>query len=382
MRVLISAGEASSEMYGARLIEALRRRAPDSDFFGVGGEKMRAAGCKVVVDARDLAVVGITEILPHLASIYARFRRLIAEADRRKPEFAVVIDSPAFNLRVAREMHRRGIPVFYYVAPQFWAWRQWRVKKIRKYIRKALVIFPFEEQWYHERGVDAEFVGHPLADLEPTAVTREEFARANGLGPEKPWIALLPGSRRKEVRMHLQTLLEAARLLGGAFEYVLPVASTLDRSSVVTQVGRAPVKIVSDARAALKHSRVAAVASGTATVEAALMGTPFVMIYRVSGLSYAIGRPLVRLPHFAMVNLIAGKKIVPEFVQRDFTAANIVAKLRELIPDGLAREKMTGDLATVRSRLRAGNNDRPAAERAAESILRALSAAAAPGSNG
>ena len=179
-------------------------------FFGAGGERMRAAGCEIVVDAKDLAVVGITEVLSRLPKIYGLFHRLIAEADQRKPDLAVVIDSPSFNWRVARQMHKRGIPVVYYVCPQFWAWRQGRVKLLRKYVNKALVIFPFEEKFYRDRGVDATFVGHPLADLPTPTITREAYAAEHALDAAKPWITLMPGSRRKEVRMNLPTILEAA----------------------------------------------------------------------------------------------------------------------------------------------------------------------------
>ena len=195
LKVLISAGEASGEMYGAQLIRALRKQDASLEFFGVGGERMRGAGCDNVIDTRDLAVVGISEILSHLPKIYASFRKLIAEADRRRPDLAVVIDSPAFNWRVARQMHKRGVPVVYYVCPQFWAWRQGRVKLLRKYVTKALVIFPFEEQFYRDRGVDARFVGHPLADLPLPIVQRADYATKNKLDPNKQWITIMPGSR-------------------------------------------------------------------------------------------------------------------------------------------------------------------------------------------
>src|SRR5215510_14147950 len=175
-------------MYGAQLIAALHRADPSLEFFGVGGDRMRAAGCDTVVDARDLAVVGITEILSHLPAIYGRFRKLIVEAERRRPDLAVVIDSPAFNWRVARQMFHRRIPVVYYVCPQFWAWRQGRVRLLRRYVDKALVIFPFEEKFYRDRGVDAEFVGHPLTDLERPGLARDEYAVEYGLVARKPWI--------------------------------------------------------------------------------------------------------------------------------------------------------------------------------------------------
>src|SRR5258708_4514307 len=242
-------------MYGAQLIEALRRctgrvgadapstisgqaplRPADSksqlDFFGVGGEKMRASGCETVVNAKDLSVVGITEILSHLPKIWGLFHKLIAEADQRKPGLAIVIDSPAFNWRVARQMKKRGVPVVYYVCPQFWAWRQGRVRLVRKYVDKALVIFPFEEMFYRDRGVDAEFVGHPLAELSRPAISRHEYAAQHGLDAAKLWITLMPGSRAKEVRMNLPGILGAAKLLGGGYEFILPVAPILDSDLV------------------------------------------------------------------------------------------------------------------------------------------------------
>jgi lipid-A-disaccharide synthase len=373
LRILISAGEASGEMYGAQLIEALRRRDPSLDFFGVGGDRMRAAGCDTVVDAKDLAVVGITEILSHLPKILGLYRHLIKEADKRKPDLAIVIDSPAFNWRVARQMKKRGIPTVYYVAPQFWAWRQGRVRLLRDYIDKALVIFPFEEKFYRDRGVDATFVGHPLADLPHPAVERGEYAAQFQLEAAKPWITLMPGSRVKEVRMNLPTTLESASQLGPAYEFLLPVAPTLDRSFLSSLIGAQKVTLVPDALPALWHSRAGIVASGTATVEAAMMNTPFVMVYRVSPLTYALGKPRVKVPRFAMVNLIAEEEVVPELVQHDFTAANVVVKMNEILPDGPPRDRMLEGLARVKARLRApeagpGVPQRPA-DRAAEIIL-------------
>jgi lipid-A-disaccharide synthase len=404
VQVLISAGEASGDMYGAQLIEALRRRvaAPACvvtglgpvpagqspattqalrlEFFGAGGERMRAAGCEVLVDAKDLAVVGITEILSHLPKILGLYRKLVRAADKKRPVLAVVIDSPAFNWRVARQMRRRGIPVVYYVCPQFWAWRQGRVKLLRKYVDKALVIFPFEEKFYRDRGVDATFVGHPLADSPAPAITREAYAAANLLDAAKHWITLMPGSRRKEVRMNLPTILEARAKLGDEYEYLLPVAPTLDSQFLWGLIdferSELPkIKLVPDALPALRHARAAIVASGTATVEAALMGTPFVMVYRVSPLTYALGKPRVKVPYFAMVNLIAEKEVVPELVQSKFTADNIVAELNNIIPDGEARARMIKGLSAVKARLKHRNDDdarQHPSERAAEIILQMI----------
>ena len=334
---------------------------------------MRAAGCDTVVDAKDLAVVGITEILSHLPKILGLYRHLIEEADRRKPDLAIVIDSPAFNWRVARQMKRRGIPTVYYVAPQFWAWRQGRVRLLRDYIDKALVIFPFEEKFYRDRGVDATFVGHPLAELPNPTISREAYAQQFGIDPAKAWITLMPGSRVKEVRMNLPTILESAALLGRDYEYLLPVAPTLDRTFLSNLIGTQKLTLVPDALPALWHSRAGIVASGTATVEAAMMNTPFVMVYRVSPLTYLLGKPRVKVPRFAMVNLIAEDEVVPELVQQDFTAGNVVAHLKEILPDGRARDRMLEGLARVKTLLRApaqaGISAPHPADRAAEIIL-------------
>ena len=421
MEILISAGEASGEMYGAQLIEALRRRALPAklragqspattpagqiECFGAGGERMRAAGCEIIVDAKDLAVVGITEILSHLPKILGLYRKLIRAADAKRPTLAIVIDAPAFNWRVARQMHKRGIPVVYYVCPQFWAWRQGRVKLLRKYVDKALVIFPFEEKFYRDRGVDATFVGNPLADLPAPSITREAYAAANHLDPAKCWITIMPGSRRKEVCMNLPTILDAADRLAAdrladrpeadrpeedlqknphaGYEFLLPVARTLD-AAFLTELILAPtetrqaaslqrnIHLVPEALPALFHSRAGIIASGTATVEGALMGTPFVMVYRVSPLTYALGRPRVKVPYFAMVNLIAGQEIVSELVQHKFTAINIVAEIAKVLPDGPARETMLRGLASVRERLKPPTGDQHPADRAAVIILEML----------
>ena len=371
-------------MYGAQLIEALRSQASEPlEFFGVGGDRMRAAGCDTVVDARDLAVVGITEILNHLPKIWRLFHHLIDEADRRKPDLTIVIDSPAFNWRVARQMKKRGVPVVYYVCPQFWAWRQGRVKLLRKYADKALVIFPFEEKFYRDRGVDAEFVGHPLGDLSQPTISREDYAAKFGLDSAKQWITLMPGSRRKEIRMNLPGILAAAALLNGDFEFLLPVAPTIDREYFAPFLSpkhrlRERVHLVPNALPALAHSQAGIIASGTATVEAALMELPFVMVYRVSGITYLLGRSTVKVPYFAMVNLIAGEKIIPELVQHDFTPEAVVSEIQKIIPDGPPRNKMLAGLRIVKSKLRGSSGGMSAPQRAARVILELLGARVSP----
>ncbi len=375
MRVLISAGEASGEMYGAGLIEALQgianaRGMGPVEFFGLGGDRMCKAACEIVVNAKEVAVVGIFEVVSHLPSIYRGFRRLVREAGRRKPDVAVLIDFPDFNFRLAKELHRLGIPVVYYVSPQLWAWRPHRVELVKKYVRKMLVIFPFEERWYREQGVEVEFVGHPLAEL-----------AAVSTAPESTQIALLPGSRRKEIRFNLPLMLDVAENLAPFYKFVLPVASTVDDTFIYTVVRQhwsyenpaAKITLCRDTRAALAQSRAAVVASGTATVEAAVIGTPFVMVYRVSSITYTLGTKMVKVPFYAMPNLIAERQVVPELVQENFTAEKVIAELSAILPDGPRRERMVEGLAEVRRRLR-GTEPGPkgAFDRAAEAVLRVV----------
>jgi lipid-A-disaccharide synthase len=423
LRVLLSAGEASGDLYGAELIAALRElRGGGIEGFGLGGERMREAGCELVVQARDVAVVGLFEVLSHLPGIYREFHRLLAEVDRRRPDVAVLIDFPDWNFRLARQLHRRGIPVVYYVSPQLWAWRKGRLKLVQRFVSAMLVIIPFEREFYARHGVQVEYVGHPLSELEPPTVSREEFARQWGLDTARRWIALLPGSRRKELRLNLPAMLGTARRLGEEFEFVMPVASTLDRDWVREQIARCilpphigqkradvghppdprclrpeqgqdqlphpsqqlarmghpqsvlpavKITLTDDARASLLHARAGVVASGTATVEAALIGTPFVMVYRLGALTWSLGRRLVKLPHYGMVNLVAGREVVPELIQDGFTPERVEREVRALLEDGEARRSMVEALAEVRGLLRGELATAPAAagsasERASE----------------
>jgi len=381
VRILISAGEASGEAYGARLMEALRQElrergdTREPKFFGVGGEQMRQTGCELIVNAHEIAVVGLAEVVEHLPRIFRLFRRVVEAADARKPDLAVLIDFPDFNFRLARELHKRAIPVIYYVSPQLWAWRQSRIQLVRRYVRKMLVIFPFEESFYQERGINAEFVGHPLADLPAPPIDRGRFAELYGLDPERTWIALLPGSRRGEVTRIFPALLKAAQLLRPDYVYIVPVASTLEpRWMTAFLAGSTGPRVVftSDARSALAHVRAAAVASGTSTLEAALIGTPFVMVYRVAPLTWTLGRRLVKVDRFAMVNLIAQRDVVPELVQGDLTPERVAAEVRRLLPDGEARQSMIESFQDVRRRLHC-MADGNASRTAAKAILAELS---------
>ncbi len=365
--IFISAGEASGERYGALLIEAFKDRLTrvghSARFVGMGGPAMTAAGLEPVVRAEDMAVMGITEVVRHLPRIYREFRKLKQSLHDRRPDVAVLIDFPDIHFKLARELRALGVPVIFFVSPQLWAWKKHRIKLVQRYVDRMLVIFPFEEPFYRERGVTAEFVGHPLAELPLPAVPRQSFAAANGLDPAKDWIALLPGSRAKEIRDNLPEMLKAGRDLverhdRARFEFVLPLAATLNSvqrdfaSSLSFDRGKGLIlRLVDDARAALLHARASIVASGTATVEAALIGNPFIVVYRVSPVTYGIAKMVVKVPHVAMANLIAGKRVVPELIQNEFTASNIVRHLEPLLPDGPPRQSMMKELAAIQALL-------------------------------
>jgi len=368
--IFLSAGEASGEHYAAQLIPAIRKLVPNADFFGLGGQRMEALGFRRIVRAEDVAVMGITEVVRHLPRIYGEYRRLRASIALEKPAAAILIDFPDVNLSLARHLRRQGVPVIYFVSPQLWAWKKYRIRSVQRYVDRMLTIFPFEERFYHDNGVEAEFVGHPLAELEIPSVSREDFARQSGLDPSRPWIGLLPGSRGKEVRLNLPEMVRAAVLLSRnpdppahEFEFLLPLAPTLTaaqrghiRTLLADTLAQHPnpprITLLDDARAVLYHARASIVASGTATVEAALIGNPFIVVYRISPLSYAVAKRVVDVPHVAMVNLIAGKRIVPELIQGDFTAEAVVSQLRPLLENEQARGRMQANLRQVGEMLR------------------------------
>lgn len=372
-RIFLSAGEASGEHYGAELISAIRRLVPEAEFFGLGGPRMEALGMRRVVRAEDVALMGITEVVLHMPRIYGEYRRLKGAIRSERPDLAILIDFPDVNLSLAKHLKRAGVPVLYFVSPQLWAWKKYRIRDVQRYVDRMLVIFPFEEQFYRERGVAANFVGHPLADLPLPTVAREEFARENRLDPSKEWIGLLPGSRAKEIRLNLPVMVEAAQILSreNRYEFLLPLAPTLtaaQRAEVETMLPATPrIALTSDARATLHHARASVVASGTATVEAAIIGNPFVVVYRVSPVSYAVAKRVVDVPHVAMANLIAGQRVVPELIQSDFTAENLVSHLKPLLDDEAARAEMQGGLRGISDMLKAeGRSGETAIDRAGD----------------
>ncbi|QNI38562.1 lipid-A-disaccharide synthase [Edaphobacter albus] len=366
----LSAGEASGDHYGAQIITELLRRHSDASFLGLGGLEMESAGQERIVRAEDVAHMGITEVIKHAPRVYGSYRRLVASIKQRRPQAAVLIDFPDVNLRLARELKTLNIPVVYFVSPQLWAWKRRRLQWVQQRVDRMMVIFPFEEPFYRNRNVDATFTGHPLAELPLPASTREEFASKHSLDPSKQWIGLLPGSRTKEILSNLPAMLQAASLLGDNYKFLLPIASTIhpaDVEAIIAQHQPLPaVHLVPDAREALFHARASIVASGTATVQAAVIGNPFVVVYKVSPLTFRLAKRLVHYPPevwpsgapdefgnppIGMVNLIAGHRIVPELIQDNFTATNVASALRPLLDDTPQRIQMMADLAALRQKL-------------------------------
>jgi len=355
--ILISAGEASGDLYAALLVDELRAQWPDARFFGCTGPRMRRAGVETIVDASSLAVVGLVEVLSHIPRIYGEYRKLLAEARRVRPDFAILTDSPDFHLRLARKLNRQGVPVIYLVAPQVWAWRKGRLPQMRRTLRQVLCIFPFEEEFFRNHGVAATYIGHPLAALVKPSLPRAEFFRKHRLPLNRPLISVLPGSRRGEAARHLPALLDAVERLyrDRATSFVLPASPTAGAAFFKERIGKAPVQVIEgESWDAMAHSDLALAASGTVTVEAALLGTPMVTFYKVTGLSWMMGRMLVRVPFYSMVNLIAGRAVVPELMQSALTGERLAAEAGRLLRDETARARMRADLAEVARKLSGG----------------------------
>jgi len=377
--LLISAGEASGDLHAGRLAAALRERGA-SELFGLGGEHMRAAGVELIAESREVSVLGITEILHRLPQLRRVFRRLLEAVDARRPPLAILVDFPGFHLRLARHLRRRGVRNVYFIAPQFWAWRPWRVRIVRRRFERALCIFPFETDFYREHGVNAEFIGHPLVGRVKPSCSRQEFRARLHLDPARPVVALLPGSRPAEIAHNLPPLLEACRELSASrgAQFVLAAAPGLpDETLAPALESGLGIQLSSGATYdVLSSADVAVVSSGTATVEAALCGAPTVVVYRVSPVTAAIARPLIRAPYFAMVNLIAGRPVVPELIQDAFTGPAVAREVGRLLDSPAAREAMQRDLATVETRLHGPHGD--AVSRAADVVCEMLSGKATP----
>jgi lipid-A-disaccharide synthase len=383
LRLMIVAGEPSGDAHAAALVRALREEAPDAKFelFGATGTLMREAGVESVVRSDDLAILGLAEIALALPQFWRAYKALKQAAIERRPAAVILVDWPDFNLRLARALHRRGLRVIYYISPQLWAWRSYRVRNIRRDVDLLLAILPFEPDWYKTRNVEhVEFVGHPLAGEAFARYGREEFCRRNNLDPRLPIIALLPGSRRKELERILPPMLDAANVISREqpeTQFVIALAANrprLEANAIIEATMQNSAQTMSnfyltqhETREALAAADVAAVASGTATLEAALSETPFVIVYKESFINWhTLGR-LISTEHFGLINLIAGERLVPELMQNDLTGERLAAELKTL----LNRERNE----TVRARLKEATarlGEGGASSRAAKAILKAL----------
>jgi lipid-A-disaccharide synthase len=371
-RVMLSCGEASGDLYAAGLVRALRELDPDVSVFGFGGPRMAAAGATLSGDFRGFSVTGLVEALRVVPRSWRMLRHLRNEAARRRPHVFVAIDFPDFNFRLLPVMQRLGIPVVYYVSPQLWAWRSGRIETIRKYVQRMLVIFPFETSIYEKAGVPVEFVGHPLVDLAVPSHDRLDVLGTAGLDSLRPVVALLPGSRPNEVSQILPTLAEAAALVARrvpGVQFLLARAPGLDdelfEPLARLRQGGLSVACLPDADNVLSIADVVVTASGTATVQAALHGRPMVIVYRLAPMTYRIARRFVRVTTYGMVNLVAGRTIVPELIQDGFTPDAVADEVTALLTDQTRASEMRQSLASVRARLGAPG----ASSRAAAAVL-------------
>ena len=362
-KILISAGEASGDLYAAALVDALRRDRPDLQFFGCAGPRMQKAGVRPVVDAHSLAVVGLVEVITHIPRIYGEYRKLLRAARTERPEVAVLTDSPDFHLRVARQLKKLGIPVFYLVAPQVWAWRKGRLPLIRRTIDRLLCIFPFEPEFFARHGIDATYIGHPLTRLVQPSANRAELRRRFEIPERTPLVALLPGSRTGEAGRHLPVLLDTVERLRSTaknaprFILAVPPGTIPPGANFRERISSASIQLLEGKTwDVLVCADVALAASGTVTIEACLLGTPMVTFYRVNNLSWWMGKALVRVPFYSMVNLVAGRQIVPELIQDQMTAESLAREALALLENEDKRESMRRDLAQVARNL-AGPED-------------------------
>ena len=369
--ILISAGEASSDMYAARLATALRERT-GAQFFGMGGPRMAEAGVELIADYHEVAVVGISEVLHKIPTVIGVQRRIANEAKKRRPALAILVDSPGTHLGVARRLKNVGIPVGYFIGPQVWAWRSGRVRVVKRLVKRMVVIFPFEEKFYRDAGVPVDFVGHPLVDIVRPTMTREEFAARHDLDASRPIVTLLPGSRRSEIEQHYPRILKACNGLsnipGIQFVHAAAPGMSADIFTRYAVPGPTVTRVEGSTYDALASADCAIIASGTATVEAALLGTPMVVVYRVTPASAFILRRMIRSPFIGMVNLIAGTSVAPELIQDQFTPAAVEFEVRRILESAETRAKAKAGLAEVRAKLGPGG----AIERAADIFARML----------
>ncbi len=371
------AGEVSGDLHGAHLMEAIHRIDPDVHFFGIGGDRLEKMGMKLLYHSSSLSVVGITEVLLKMGAIMKALRGLKKSLDQERPDLVILIDFPDFNLRLAKIAHRKGIPILYYISPQIWAWRSKRVKLIAQWVKKMLVLFSFEVPLYEAAGVDVEWVGHPLLDIVRPNLPKEVAFQRFGLDPKQRTIALLPGSRNHEIKRLLPPLLASAQLLQKEtpdLQFIIPLAPGISQETLSPWMRNIsiPVKVVEDwAYDVMNISELLITASGTATLEAAILGKPMVIVYKVSFLSYWIGRALIQVDHIGLVNLVAGKEIAPELIQQEVNPKKVADEALRILRDPTLCRRMTEAMAEMRQSL----GEPGAAQRAAGIVISLLNEA-------
>lgn len=365
---MIVAGEASGDLHGSNLVKELKAIRPSVSLFGIGGDRIKALGVEIIYHINELSFMGFSEVIKNISFIRSVERNVITLIEKRKPRAIVLIDFPGMNLRIARFAKQRGVIVIYYITPQVWAWGKHRIKKMRKYVDHALVILPFEEEFFRNEGIDAEFIGHPLLDLLQVNANRESFCRSARLDPDRKIVALFPGSRKREIMNHLGAMTGAAIRLRDEsnIQPVIGVSANLPAEfvkSLVPPEGR-DIPLLEDATYDLMfHAEVAYVKSGTSTLEAACFKTPMVVLYKTSAFNYFVGRLIVNLNHFSLVNILAGEEVVKELSQRDVNARTLYEYGKVLLDDDQRREEMKSRLATIRNMLGEPGASRRAAER-------------------
>lgn len=368
-RVMIVAGEASGDMHGARLVAAMKQLKPDLSLCGMGGSELRREGVEILYDAASMAVVGLVEVISHLGDIRAARKILVNELQNNPPNLLILIDYPDFNLLLAAKARQLGIPIFYYISPQVWAWRSGRVKKIGRIIDKMAVILPFEKEFYRQRGVAVEYVGHPLLDSVKQTMSRKEFCRQHGINPAGMLLGILPGSRKREIRAMLPVFLETATKMKDIHHdltVLLPLAPTLTLDDLLACGLDHPgldVRVIAENRYDLMAACDLVVASsGTVTLELAILDVPMVVSYKVSPFTWLVGNMLIKIKYASLVNLIAGREVVRELLQREADPANIIAALQDIRPGTIKRQRLLKDLAEVRTKLGGGGASLRAAQ--------------------
>ncbi|MDI9569413.1 MAG: lipid-A-disaccharide synthase [Pseudomonadota bacterium] len=375
-KVLIVAGEASGDLHGANLVRGMLEMDPGLAFYGIGGPKMEAAGVRCLARAGDMAVVGLTEVFSKLGMILGVMRRLKRSLREEKPALAILIDYPDFNMPLARAAKARGIRVFYYISPQVWAWRRGRIRQLRQSVDRMAVILPFEAEIYRQEGMAVEFVGHPLLDVAHARRPRGEAIRRFDLREGGPVIGLLPGSRLSEATKLLPEMLAAAGIIRGelpAAQFVLPLADTLDRDGMEAMIRpwreQVDVKVIgNEIYDVLAVCDAAMVASGTATLETALIGVPMIIVYKISPFTYLMGRIFVKVDHIGLANIIAGKTVVPELIQRDVNPPRMAREILAILNDAARKDRIKQELAGIREKLGAPGASRRAARLALEML--------------